>query len=222
MCRVGFLEKKQGLAASCGLDSEKVDPYPVFLSLLDSDSDIFISRKENAIHHRPVPGQCEHVRNDQGIDTFLLSSRIHEPETNFHICLISKRDVLWGWTLRGAVIPVDSEQRPPRFPLSKALQCRNRGLVVEIDISTRQLGAAQLLRSLCEEVAGVNKDRHSVHRYVPVSDTRFLVILAGYHLVFDAVPESIHSSKIKRVPAGTLRVGRSIYRIVGTVGKMWR
>lgn len=45
------------------------------------------------------------------------------------------------------------------------------------------------------------------------------MISAGCHLKFDAFPESIHSNKNKRVPAGTPRVGRSIYRIVGTVKK---
>ena len=48
MRRVGLLPKKEGLAASRGLDSKKMDPDSVFLSLLDADSEIFVARQENA------------------------------------------------------------------------------------------------------------------------------------------------------------------------------
>ena len=138
MRRIGLLEKKEGLATSRGLDSEKMDPYSVFLSLLDSDPEIFVAREENAFRHRPVAGQCEHVRDNQGIDTFLLSRRIHDPETNLHIRLICKRNVLWGGALRSAVIPVDSEQREPGRSLRKALQRGTQSLVVKIDVPACQ------------------------------------------------------------------------------------
>ena len=107
MCRVGLLEKKEGLAASRGLDTEKMDPDPVFLGLLDADSQVFVAGQENAFRHRPFLSQRKHVRDYEGVDAFLLSSQVHEPKTNLDIRLISEGDVLWRRTLRCAVVPVD-------------------------------------------------------------------------------------------------------------------
>ena len=84
-----------------------MDPDPVFLGLLDADSEIFVARQENTFRHRPFLSQRKHVRNYEGVDAFLLSSQVHESKTDFYIRLISEGDVLWRRTLRRAVVPVD-------------------------------------------------------------------------------------------------------------------
>ena len=94
MRRVGLLEKKEGLAASRGRYRE-VDPDPVFLGLLDADSQVFVAGQKNAFRHRPFLSQRKHVRDYKGVDAFLLSSQVHEPKTNLDIRLISEGDVLW-------------------------------------------------------------------------------------------------------------------------------
>ena len=157
MRRIRFLEKKRGLAASRRPDPEEMDPDPELLSLLHADSEVLVAGEENALRHRTVARQRQHVGNDEGVDALLLSSRIHEPETNLDVGLIGERDVLRRRALRGAVVPVDPQQRQAGQRLGKVLERGNQDLVVEADVGAREPRAAQLLRALREEVARVDK-----------------------------------------------------------------
>ena len=103
------MQKKHGLAPPRGPDPEEVHPDAVFLSLLHANPEVFIAGKKHALSHRVIASQGEHVRDNQRVDSLLLPPLIHQAKANLDSRLVCKRDVLRRRTLRGAVVPVDSE-----------------------------------------------------------------------------------------------------------------
>jgi hypothetical protein len=87
------LKQELRLAAAAWGDAKEMNPDAKFLSLLNTDTDVLVSRQENSVAHGAVAGEVDHVCHNKGVHALLLAGTIHETEAHFHAGLERKSDV---------------------------------------------------------------------------------------------------------------------------------
>ena len=98
------------------MNSDKVDPDTELLCQNDANTNVFVTRHQHSIGHRPISCQFGHIRNNESINAFLFARRIHLPKPNLNIGGIGQSS-LFGCRAPEAhcIIPINAEQRQVRL-----------------------------------------------------------------------------------------------------------
>ena len=77
MVCVRLTNEFKGLRSTCRLYSKQMNLNPKRLGDLYTDSKVFIACKQHNVSYSTVPGQFDHVSDNQGIDTLLFSNTVY-------------------------------------------------------------------------------------------------------------------------------------------------
>ena len=124
---------------------------------------ILIPRQQDDIAHGSVARECDHVGDDQRINTFLLTCLVNESESDLETRKISERNMLCRWPRGCSVVPIHTEQIDVRDPAGKSRQRLHDFLCVQDDAGPRDLLADQSNGSLGKQVPGIYENGDATH-----------------------------------------------------------